>query len=231
MLKNRLLFGTLMAMAFGVLVVLDGWLDGSLTGSDHDDKAVQATLLCVLVAVLMVPAHAELAGLAAAKNLKVFRPVTTAASIAYATTWYWPQLTDVSPKVYVYLISAFALMGLFLCQYFRCRTDTVLGNCRASCFSIIYLGVLSGFVVALRVDFGLWPMLMFICVIKSADIGAYACGSLFGKHKFSPQLSSGKTWQGMAGGAVTAVMVAILFALSCDIMVWWLAANNGGATA
>ena len=39
-----------------------------------------------------------------------------------------------------------------------------------------------------------WPLLMFIFVIKTADIGAYTFGMLFGKHKFSPKISPGKTW-------------------------------------
>jgi phosphatidate cytidylyltransferase len=48
-------------------------------------------------------------------------------------------------------------------------------------------------------------------------------GGLFGKHKFSPKISPGKTWEGMAGAVVIAMIVAIFFAVSCGIMVWWLA--------
>ena len=72
---------------------------------------------------------------------------------------------------------------------------------------------------------------MFVFVVKSADIGAYVFGNLFGKHKFSPKISPGKTWEGMVGAVATAVIVAILFAASCDIMVWWSAAIFGSCFA
>ncbi|GAH86448.1 unnamed protein product, partial [marine sediment metagenome] len=58
---------------------------------------------------------------------------------------------------------------------------------------------------------------------------AYAIGAPFGRHKFSPRISPSKTWEGMAGAVATATIVAILFAVSCDIitMAWWLAAIFG----
>jgi phosphatidate cytidylyltransferase len=68
---------------------------------------------------------------------------------------------------------------------------------------------------------------MFVFVVKSADIGAYTVGMLFGKHKFSPKISPGKTWEGMAGAVVLAVIVAFFFAAVFDIMVWPLAVVFG----
>ena len=64
---------------------------------------------------------------------------------------------------------------------------------------------------------------MFVFVIKSADIGAYSIGTLFGKHKFSPKISPKKTWEGMIGAIAAAMIVAIGFARSCDIMSLWAA--------
>ncbi|MHC4636068.1 MAG: phosphatidate cytidylyltransferase [Planctomycetota bacterium] len=53
-----------------------------------------------------------------------------------------------------------------------------------------------------------------------ADIGAYTLGKLFGKHKFSPRISPGKTWEGMGGAALTAIIVALTFSLVSGIMSW-----------
>jgi phosphatidate cytidylyltransferase len=48
-----------------------------------------------------------------------------------------------------------------------------------------------------------------IFVPKACDIGAYFTGRLLGRHPMAPVLSPKKTWEGFAGGMVTAVLVAI----------------------
>ncbi len=226
MLKHRLLYGILMAVFFTAIVLFDGLLDGSLTEA-APDKAIQATLLLILISILISVGQLEFSRLAEAKNLKIFTPVAMVASILFAGTWYWRQFIDIPPVMYMAILSAFSLMGLVLYQYFRYGTLGVIANCGANYFSIIYLGLFSAFVPGIRIDFGLWPLVMFIFVIKSSDIGAYAIGSSFGKHKFSPKISPGKTWEGMAGALATAVIVSLLFAITCDIMSLWQAVIFG----
>jgi phosphatidate cytidylyltransferase len=124
------------------------------------------------------------------------------------------------------------LLSLLLYQYISYGTSGVLANCGANYFSILYLGLLSSFFVSIRLEFGLWALLMFVFVVKSADIGAYAIGTSFGKHKFSPKISPSKSWEGMAGAVAMAVVVAILFAVitaiyDIIIMAWWLAVIFG----
>jgi len=223
MLKHRLLYGTLMTLVFTGIVIFDGWLDGSLTASAADDRTVQGTLLCILIAGVIIPAQFELAKLAKAKNLRIFKPVAIISSILFAGTWYWQQLIEMQPMIYLLLLLVSCLCALLLYQYFRFGTSGVIANCGASYFSIIYIGFFSAFVVGIRLDFGLWPLLMFIFVVKSADIGAYTVGVMFGKHKFSPKISPGKTWEGMGGAVTAAVIVSFLFGLCCDI-IWWLPA-------
>jgi len=227
MLRYRLFFGILMTVFFIAVVIFDGWLDGSLTTSMADDNPVQGTVFCVLIALLVIPAQLELSKLAAAKNLKIFIPVSIIASILFATNRYWQQFSVIRPQTYLVFLSAFVLLVLLLYQYISCGTSGVLANCGASYFSILYLGLLSSFCVSMRLEFGLRPLLMFVFVVKSADIGAYTIGSLFGKRKFSPNISPAKTWEGMGGAVAAAVIVAIGFAVSCGIMAWWLAAIFG----
>ncbi|OHB59994.1 MAG: hypothetical protein A2167_06850 [Planctomycetes bacterium RBG_13_46_10] len=212
-----------MTVSFTGIVLLDGWLDGSLSATVADDKTPQGTILGLLIAVLIILAQLELSNLASAKSINIFTSVSMPGSILLATTWYWPQLTEFSPHLYLFFVMAFTLSALFLYQYACYGTTAVLANCGVNCFSVIYLGLLSGFVLAMRIDFGLWPFFMFIFVVKCSDIGAYAIGSLFGKHKFSPVISPGKTWEGMAGAIVAAIVVALAFSAGFDIMQWWLA--------
>ena len=222
MVKYRLFFGTLMTALFAGLAILDGWLDGSLTPLIDDDKSAQGTILAILVVVLIILATLELSRLTAAKNLRLFAGVSIVASSLIATTWYWLQIVSISVQLLFFLF-AFSLLALLLYQYLFYGISSVLANCGVSCFSIVYLGLLSGFVLAIRIDFGLWPLLMFVFVVKSCDIGAYTGGSLFGKHKFSPRISPGKTWEGMVAGTAAAVVVALAFAGIFDIMKWWWA--------
>lgn len=221
-----------MTVFFTAVVIFDGWLDGSLTASVADDRAVQGTVFCILIVLLAIQAQLELSKLAAAKNLKIFIPVSIIASILFATSRYWQQeywqrIIEIRPDTYLIFLSAFVLLTLLLYQYISNGTSGVLANCGASYFSILYLGLLSSFCVSMRLEFGLWHLLMFVFVVKSADIGAYAIGSLFGKHKFSPKISPSKSWEGMGGAVAAAMIVAVGFAISCDIMVWWSAVIFG----
>lgn len=223
MLRHRLVFGILMTAFFIAVVVFDGWMDGSLTASNADDKQVQGTLFCLLIALLAFPAQLELSKLAEAKNLRIFTPVTIVASILFANKDYLRQFIEIRPDNFLIFLSVFALFALLLYQYIFHKTSSVLANCGAGYFSIVYLGLLSSFCVAMRLEFGLWHLLMFVFVVKSADIGAYTIGTMFGKHKFSPKISPAKSWEGMGGAVAFAIIVAIGFALSCDIMSWWFA--------
>ena len=58
---------------------------------------------------------------------------------------------------------------------------------------------------------------VFLCfylalVIKLSDTGAYAFGSLLGRHKLCPRISPAKTWEGLVGGLATGVGIGLLLA-------------------
>jgi phosphatidate cytidylyltransferase len=224
MLRNRLLFGTLMTLCFAVLVAADAWLEGQLTGSG---LPVRGTVICGLLGVLAAAGQLELSKLAAAKGLRVLLPVAIPGSILLATFWYWVQFAPGRGEVYLVFLLGLLVMATFACQYASCGTSGTLGNCGVTSLSICYLGVLISFVLGIRIDFGIWVLLMFVFVVKSADIGAYTAGSLFGRHKFSPKVSPGKTWEGMFGAVLAAAIVAVGFGVICDIMPWWAAVVFG----
>jgi len=48
-------------------------------------------------------------------------------------------------------------------------------------------------------------LLMVIMVTKFGDMGAYAFGTLFGKHRMIPHISPAKSWEGFAGAVFTSV--------------------------
>ncbi|KAA9086881.1 phosphatidate cytidylyltransferase [Microbacterium radiodurans] len=67
--------------------------------------------------------------------------------------------------------------------------------------------------ILLREPQGEFWVLAMIAVVVGADTGAYAAGLAFGKHPMAPRISPKKTWEGFAGAAVLATLVAVGFAL------------------
>jgi undecaprenyl diphosphate synthase len=55
-------------------------------------------------------------------------------------------------------------------------------------------------------------VLYFVLVTKFSDCGAYAVGSLIGKHKMIPRISPGKTWEGFGGAVVVSTAASVIFA-------------------
>jgi len=80
----------------------------------------------------------------------------------------------------------------------------------ATCFAFVYLGLLLSFAVQLRLVFGVAALVSLVLVVKLADTGAYFAGRLLGRHKLAPVLSPGKTWEGVAGALVFALVGAWL---------------------
>lgn len=66
-----------------------------------------------------------------------------------------------------------------------------------------------------------------LCLIWASDVGAYLAGKRWGKHKLIPQVSPGKSWEGVAGGYLLAMLVAEVGALyftPYSALIWFVLA-------
>jgi phosphatidate cytidylyltransferase len=79
----------------------------------------------------------------------------------------------------------------------------------AALVAFVYLGLMLGFLPAIRRDHSAWVLLWVLLVTKSCDIGAYFAGKAFGRHKLIPWLSPGKTWEGLVGGVLMSAAVSV----------------------
>ena len=59
-------------------------------------------------------------------------------------------------------------------------------------------------------------LLSALCLVWAADIGAYATGRAFGRHKLAPTISPGKSWEGVAGGMASVLILAGLWVYLID---------------
>jgi phosphatidate cytidylyltransferase len=98
-----------------------------------------------------------------------------------------------------------------IAQFIRKSTERAGTHVAWSVFTLLYMGLFIGFTVAVRRDFGPWMFLLMVAAVKGSDIGAYATGMNFGKHKLIPWLSPGKTIEGFIGAIIFSTIITVIF--------------------
>jgi phosphatidate cytidylyltransferase len=107
------------------------------------------------------------------------------------------------------------VLGLCLLQFVSQSNTSGLLAISTTLFGLMYVPWLLNFVQ--KINFfpnldGKYYVLYFILVTKFSDTGAYAVGSLIGKHKMIPRISPSKTWEGFAGALTVSTLGSLLFA-------------------
>src|SRR5213079_963428 len=106
------------------------------------------------------------------------------------------------------------VLGLCVRQFVsRSNTAGILAV-STTLFGLMYVPWLLNFIQ--KINFfpkanGTYYVLYFILVTKFSDTGAYAVGSLIGRHKMIPRISPGKTWEGFGGAIVVSTLASLVF--------------------
>jgi len=109
------------------------------------------------------------------------------------------------------------VLGLCLRQFLSRHVNTGILAISTTLLGLMYVPWLLNFIQKINffgqagVD-GHYYVLYFVLVTKFSDCGAYAAGSLFGRHKMIPRISPGKTWEGFAGAIVVSTAASVCFA-------------------
>ncbi|MEN6348052.1 MAG: phosphatidate cytidylyltransferase [Syntrophomonas sp.] len=75
-----------------------------------------------------------------------------------------------------------------------------------------YIGFLLSFAIRIKdLDQAFIVILLAFILTWSSDIGGYLFGTLWGKHKMTPLLSPGKTWEGALGALLLTIGLLIAF--------------------
>jgi phosphatidate cytidylyltransferase len=65
-----------------------------------------------------------------------------------------------------------------------------------------------------------WLLLAVMATVWIADSAAYFAGKKFGKHKLAPEISPGKTWEGVAGAILAATLYGLILCYYLHISRW-----------
>lgn len=224
MLRHRLITGPILIILLLAMVVLDDWVDtislqagfwqDLFQGKDHPPRGI------VLFAVAL-----GLAPLAARELTAIFRTndimtrswLTTLATVVGLVLCYSiPTRTATSPgtetTTTIALITTGMIVVFMIALLTFSRQQNVAGVIAAAgavMFAMVYLGFMLGLLLALRREHSAWFVVGVIAITKMCDTGAYFTGRAIGRHRMIPWLSPGKTWEGLAGGVATAVVVGV----------------------
>ena len=109
------------------------------------------------------------------------------------------------------------VLGLCVRQFVSRRVATGIIAISTTLFGLMYVPWLLNFIQ--KINFfgqagveGKYYVLYFVLVTKFSDCGAYAVGSLIGRHKMIPRISPGKTWEGFGGAVVVSTAASVIFA-------------------
>lgn len=109
------------------------------------------------------------------------------------------------PGIYLFLVLALLYFVLAYPRYSpQDLAWTLLGSA--------YIGFLSSY--AIRIAELSQPFLLILLAFLltwASDIGGYLFGSIWGRHKMSPLLSPGKSWEGAAGSLLLSVLITLMF--------------------
>ena len=95
--------------------------------------------------------------------------------------------------------------------YSRRPVEGALEDVAVTLFGIVYVALLFAFQVAIHAGPPGKKWLVFLyLVIWASDTGAYYAGSAFGKHRLYEKISPKKSIEGLLGGVLASVLVAVL---------------------
>lgn len=189
--------GRNLPVAIAVGVVLAGLFLGSLFW--------RAEALVAVITVLAAIAAIEVVRVLARVGVRVLRVPLLLAVVVSVPGALLLGATGQALGMSALLITAFLWL---LVDPHRGAVTATLG---VTTFFGVWVGLFASYASLLvdRPD-GALVVLAVVGAVALTDIGGYAFGVPFGRHKVVPSVSPGKSWEGLVGGLAVAVLLAVL---------------------
>lgn len=118
-------------------------------------------------------------------------------------------MPDLAPWVLGASVIWWALATWLVLTYPRSNELWSSAACRLLIGLLVLLPAWQGLVLLKHWPLGNWLILAVMVLVWAADIGAYFSGRAFGKRKLAPQVSPGKSWEGVYGGLVVSLLITL----------------------
>jgi len=186
----------LSAFWFCVIISQHAWLSfGAL---------VAAILLC----------HFEFSKMIESRGIDTCRWSGAFAAVAYLVYCFAYPTTS-------FVMASLVVFFLFARLLFDPQVKKPLESAAFAVLSFIYLPFMLSFFLRIAqggtlqpftlTSEGFYAVLYVVLITKVTDVGGYAIGIPFGKHKMFPRISPNKSWEGLIGGLFFAGLVSALF--------------------
>lgn len=222
MLKQRLTLGTVFILLIVALAVLDQWLEGRAVSWWPGRETLPPAMGLVPI-ILLVGAMGgrEVARILRAKGVQIqTTPAVLAALLGVSVMSFGAEGMNGVAGLALGAGAAVLSWSLGLIYAVRNRTTTgAVAVAGAVLLVHVYMGLMPGFLVLIRREHPVWILIWVLACVKFCDIGAFFTGTTIGRNKMIPWLSPGKTWEGLAGGLITAGAAGALGA-------WWMARHG-----
>ena len=132
------------------------------------------------------------------------------AAAAVVLAWQAPESLDITALALVF-IGLVLLIEIVVLRRYR-RAAIARRNSVLAYGAIVVLAVaMTPFIMKLENGRGF--MMWGVLVVFAADTGAFFVGRSLGRRKLAPSISPGKTWEGLLGGIIVALIASWLISL------------------
>ncbi len=175
------------------------------------------SVFVVFVAILLLVAVWEVAGALARRGVSVTLVPVYVGGLGIYLAGVFGSLPWVMFGLYITFLFAVAWRMFSVDMPGRPIADIM-----ATAFVIVYIPFMASFVGLMSWHAQTpWPLVFFIVVVVSNDLGGWMAGVLFGKHPMAPKLSPKKSWEGFAGSILMCGTAGWIGTIVMGIPWWW----------
>ncbi|MDD2706653.1 MAG: CDP-archaeol synthase [Verrucomicrobiae bacterium] len=172
-----------------------------------------SALVCCFVVMISLGEFYDMMKQAELRCLKIWG--TAAGLLMVGGVWYFCVARREFTATFEVLFLTGLVVALFLQQIAERDNMSGAQTIGRTLLGILYIPLMFDFfpkIIFLYPEATIGRLFVFYLVVvtKFCDIGAYASGRVFGRHKMIPRISPNKTWEGFWGGLVVATVASVM---------------------